>query len=60
MQVMQQSLGTLSIDDKVGRRRLPEVKCSLANFLGKRKVVKTSSILRRGQNSGRFAVVAKT
>ena len=53
-------LGTLSIDDEMGRRRRPEVKFSRANLLGMRKVVKTSSSLRRRRNSGRFAVVAKT
>ena len=53
-------LGTLSIDEEMGRRRRPEVKFSRANLLGMRKVVKTSSSLRRRRNSGRFAVVAKT
>ena len=53
-------LGTLSIDDEMGRRRRPEVKFSRANLLGMREVVKTSSSLRRRRNSGRFAVVAKT
>ena len=54
------TLGTLSIDDEMGQRRRPEVKFSRANLLGMRKVVKTSSSLRRRRNSGRFAVVAKT
>ena len=53
-------IGTLSIDDEMARRRRPEVKFSRANLLGMRKVVKTSSSLRRRRNSGRFAVVAKT
>ena len=53
-------VGTLSIDDEMGRRRRPEVKFSRANLLGMRKVVKSSSSLRRRRNSGRFAVVAKT
>ena len=52
-------LGTLSIDDEMGQRRRPEVKFSRPKLLGMRKVVKTSSSLRR-RNSGRFAVVAKT
>ena len=30
------SLGTLSIDDEMGRRRRPEVKFSRANLLGMR------------------------
>ena len=53
-------LGTLSIDDEMGRRRRPEMKFSRANLLGMREVVKTSFSLRRRRNSGRFAVVAKT
>ena len=36
------ALGTLSIDDEMGRRRRPEVKFSRANLLGMRQVVKTS------------------
>ena len=54
------SIGTLSMDDEMGRRRRPEVKFSRANLLGMREGVKTSSSLRRRRNSGRFAVVAKT
>ena len=54
------TIGTLSIDDEMGRRRRPEVKFSRANLLGMRKVVKTLSSLRRRRNSGRVAVVAKT
>ena len=50
---------TLSIDDEMRGRRRPEVKFSRASLLGMRKVVKTSSSLRR-LNSGRFVVVAKT
>ena len=57
-----QLLGTLSIDDEMGRRRPPEVKFSRANLQGMRKVVKTSSNLvprasvtfvqRMGQSAG--------
>ena len=54
------TLGTLSIDNEMGRQRRPEVKFSRANLMGMRQVVKTSSSLRRRRNSGRFAVVAKT
>ena len=54
------TLGTLSIDNEMGRRRRPEVKFSRANLMGMRQVVKTSSSLRRRRNSGRFAIVAKT
>ena len=43
-----------------GTTTRPEMKFSRANLLGMRKVVKTSSSLRRRRNSGRFAVVAKT
>ena len=40
-------LGTLSIDDEMGRQCQPEVKFSRANLPGMRQVVKTSSTLRR-------------
>ena len=49
-------LGTLSIDDEMGRRRRPEVKFSRANLLGMRQVVKTSSSLRRRLNLSKFSL----
>ena len=54
------SIANLSIDNEIGRRRLPEVKFSRAHLVRIGKVVKTSSSFRRGRISGRFAVLAKT
>ena len=47
------SIGTLSMDDEMGRRRRSEVNFSRANLVGMRTVVKSCS-LRRRRNSGRF------
>lgn len=54
------SIGTLSIDNEMARRRRAEVKFSRSSFLRMCDVVKTSSSLRRRLNLRRFSVLGKT